>query len=200
VNVSNRKVQTVILIFLGFISLYILPSPVQSADLHPKITEFEWSRIKNAYRVTAKLKNGFNTEIEESIHAGIPTSFHFYLSFKRVRSYWDNKIIEKAEYNHTVKYDTLRKLYTVIIQKPKNPDPIFKTTTDDTEEMQQLMTSFKGYLSIVNPVMERQHYISLRATLHTGKMPAPWNRILFFISNDFDTKTSRQFLPIDIRK
>ncbi|MBN1355925.1 DUF4390 domain-containing protein [bacterium] len=174
------------------------PVRARTAEEQPRFKQFRWSETDTGYRVTSILQNGFNTEIEERINAGIPTSFHYFLSFKRVRWYWDNRILLEREYIHTVTYDTLRKLYTVVKRDSGNSEPIGISTTADFNEMRRLMNTFEGDIPIRRSSLKpnRRHYISIRAVLKTEKLPPPWDVILFFISNDFDTKTSRQFLPV----
>jgi Domain of unknown function (DUF4390) len=176
----------------------ILQIQVAAAGDKPRLKNVRWFKTDDGYRVTAILQNGFNKDIEERINAGIPTSFHYILSFKRMRWYWDNRILQQKETVHTVTYDTLLKKYTIVKQRLNESESFSTVTTDDSIEMRRLMTRFEGHLYFQNRSLKpnRRHYISIRATLQTERLPPPWDTILFFISNDFDTNTSRQFLPV----
>ncbi|MBN1553076.1 DUF4390 domain-containing protein [bacterium] len=174
-------------------------TPQASADSKPKLKHLNWIQMDDGFRITAELTDSFNREIEDRIHSGIPTTFTFYLYFKRMRWYWDNKVLAKIVYQHSVTYDTLRKKYKVIIQKKGQSEPISITTTDSAEEMRRLMNAFEGELQISidrKSLRSKQHYISLEASLETNKLPEPFDTLLFFMSSDFETKTHRQFLPI----
>ncbi len=104
----------------------------------------------------------------------------------------------REEYTHTVTYDTLRKHYTITCQRKGDPKPFLVETTDDSFKMRTVMATFKGALNVSSTSIlpGKQYYLSLEATMRTENLPGRWNEILFFISNDFETKTSRQFLPV----
>ncbi len=184
---------------LMFVFILVLAGSVhaRSNDNRARFKKFRWSETKQGFHVTAILQKGFSREIEESINAGIPTTFHFYLRLKRMRWFWDNKIVSSAEFFHTVTYDTLRKVFKIVKTQAGKKEPLSVTTTDDPAKMRMEMDSFQGDLIYPHHKLKPNHkyYISIRATLRTGKLPPPWDVILFFISHDFDTKTQRQFLP-----
>ena len=186
-----------ILIIL-FFCIYPDLSLARSFSDQPQINHFRWSETATGFHCTAVLQRGFSSEIEDCIRAGVPATFHFFLKLKQMRWYWDNKVLSSQEYIHTVTYDTLRKVFTIEKYKLGNSEPFQETQTDDPSEMRRIMSSFEGDLKVsrwrITP--EKQHYISLRTTLKTENLPPPWNILLFFISNDFDTETSRQFLPV----
>jgi len=164
----------------------------------PRIKQFRWTEIEKGFHVSAILHRGFHREIEESINAGVPTIFYYYLYFKRVRWYWDNQVISKSEYKHVVTYDTLRKMYSVTYQRSGENEPYFIESTDDPAKMRTLMSTFNGNIEVPPDTIKagKQYYLSLEAIMHTDKIPPPWDKILFFISHDFETGTSRQWLPV----
>jgi len=198
--VTIRKCNSIAVRFIFCICciVFIFQMQANASGDKPRLKRVRWFKTDDGYRVTAILQNGFNRDIEERINAGIPTSFHYILSFKRMRWYWDNRVLQRKETVHTVTYDTLLKQYTVVKQRLNEPDPFSTATTDDSVEMRQLMNRFEGHLYFRNRSLKpnRRHYISIRATLQTERLPPPWDTILFFMSNDFDTNTSRQFLPV----
>ncbi len=164
---------------------------------NPKIKQFRWTETDSGFHVSALLNRAFNHEVEETINAGIPTTFHYYLYLKQMRWYWDNKIISEAECWHTVTYDTLRKVYTIVCQRTGDLEPYLEVTTEDPAEMRTLMNTFQGDLKIDRNRFNdnKQYYLSLQVTLKTEKLPPPWDKILFFMSPDFKTEISRQWIP-----
>jgi len=192
-------------LFIGWILIsVILPDDI-AARTHkdqPRFRKFRWSEADTGYHVTAVLQKGFLREIEESINAGIPTTFRFHLYLKRERWYWDNEIAAEVECHHTVTYDTLQKVYTIVKKKVGSSEVIFTGTTSDPVEMRNMMNGFEAEINFEKKHLKtgRRYYISLRATLRTGKLPPPWDVILFFLSHDFDTQTRREFLPRTSRK
>ncbi|MBI3582753.1 MAG: DUF4390 domain-containing protein [Nitrospinae bacterium] len=61
--------------------------------------------------LSAKLKGGFTTEIEEIIHSGAPTTFTYYIKLMRYRSGWYDRTEYSKTIKRTVKYDVLKKEY-----------------------------------------------------------------------------------------
>ncbi|MBN1296862.1 DUF4390 domain-containing protein [bacterium] len=189
-----------IIIWTTLIGLIIsfFPVPVWSEEIErPRIKRFRVVAQGDEFAVYGELFPAFQPDIEASILAGVPTTFEFYVYLKRVRWYWNNEILAHATYRHQVTYDTLRKTYAVVIDRVGEDGIILSEITGSRQRMQELMTQFHG--SVVYPVHDLdpddQYYVSLTASLTTRQLPSPWDHILFFLSNDFKTETSRKFFP-----
>lgn len=189
------------MVFLWLGCLVFMIWAARADDLErPRIKRFRAHNHHHTFSVSGILYPAFQTDIEESILAGTPTTFEFYLYLKKERWYWDNEIIAHATYRHTVTYDTLRKTYTVVIVRVGEDGVILSEETDSRQRMQELMTHFKGSLEYSPDDLEQgvEYYVSLTASLTTRQLPSPWNKLLFFLSNDFKTETSRKFFPAHI--
>jgi len=179
--------------------LLLIVSAAAADDLErPRLKRFRAYNQDYTFTVTGILFPAFQPDIEEAILAGTPTTFEFYLYLKRERWYWDNEIIAHATYRHTVTYDTLRKTYTVVITRVGEDGILLTEATESRQRMQELMTHFQGTLEYSPDDLEynEEYYVSLTASLTTRQLPSPWNKILFFLSSDFKTETSRKFFPV----
>lgn len=168
-----------------------------SERVRPRLKYFRVHTQQDLFVVTATLFPAFQEDIESVILTGQPTTFEFDVFLKETRWYWDNRILSREKYLHTVVYDTLRKVYSVEITRGSGNVTVMKTETDSWQKMQEFMTQFRGELSYPESELSRrgQYYVSLSATLTTRQLPSPWNRLLFFLSSDFRTETSRKFFP-----
>ena len=192
-----RQNRVYLIAVIGLVLVSSLGIPVDSADLErPRIKRFRVNRSDNQFEVSGELFPAFQSDIDASILAGTPTTFKYDIYLKRVRWYWDNEILAHESYLYTVVYDTLRECYTVTVTgKDGQQKSIQETKSRQT--MQNLMTHFSGVLiySDENLSDDDVYYVSMTATLTTRKLPSPWNELLFFLSNDFRTETSRKFFP-----
>ncbi len=165
----------------------------------PAIRRFRWVQTDKGFQVSARLHKGINQDIEEMIDAGIPTTFEFFIALKMKRWYWDSKSLSKAEYFHTVTYDTLRKIYTVSKTRHGDPNPFIVQRTTDVAEMREMLCSFEGRLHYARKDMTpgKDYYVSIRAVMSSEKLPPPFDSLFFFVSQTFETRTYRQAVRVD---
>lgn len=149
--------------------------------------------------MSARLHKGINADIEEMIDAGIPTTFQFFIALKMKRWYWDSKSLSKAEYFHTVTFDTLRKIYTISKTRQGDPNPFSVERTTEISEMRELMSSFEGRVNYSRKDMPpgKDYYVSIRAVMSSEKLPPPFDSLLFFVSQSFETRTYRQAVRVE---
>ncbi len=174
--------------------LLLLTPRIAGSDDDPRIKQFRVVRHGDEFSITAILKPAVTPEIEALIHTGMPTTFEYYTFLKKVRWYWDNKILAHAVYRHTVTYDTLRKIYHIVIIREGVDNVILDRETASFDEILELMSSFNGTLTFPfsDLTYDSQYYVSIQASLKTRQVPSPWH---LFLSDDFQTRTSRKFFP-----
>ncbi|MCD4654385.1 DUF4390 domain-containing protein [bacterium] len=183
------------MVILG-IFLSVPYSALEASDREkPRIKRFRVFQKADFFFVTGTLFPAFQSDIEASILAGIPTTFRFEIFLKNPRWYWANEILAHAAYLHTVTYDTLRKTYTVTVIREGEAGIILSEETSSRQKMQELMTRFHGdlHFSRFKLFKDKEYYVSLTATLTTRQLPFPWDKLLFFLTSDFNTETSRKF-------
>jgi uncharacterized protein DUF4390 len=128
-------------------------------------------------RVSFLVKDAFTKDIEVAISSGIPTSFTFFVEFNRVKDFWFNEHLGKWVFRHTVKYDSLKEEYVVILDESESV-----IRTKDFNEMKRLMSSCDSInLAPMEPLKTGRYECRVRAELHTIKLPLFLNYMLFFV-------------------
>jgi hypothetical protein len=91
----------------------------------------------------ARLVNGFKPDMELAVLAGIPATFTLQLEVYQVRSFvWDKKITSH-EIKRTIKYDNLKKTFSVYTNG--NTQPVIFS---DFESAQKAMADFNGIIAV----------------------------------------------------
>jgi len=132
------------------------------------------------------VKNAFPSEIEETIHSGVPAAFSFYINLYRVRNFWPDKEITELEVTHTIKYDNLRKEYIVTRSWEGNQPQTVKSFM----EAKKLMTEIDSLTIVSLKQLEKGKRYQIRAKAKLSKLTLPFylHYVLFFVSLwDFET-------------
>lgn len=161
--------------------------------LSPLCALSEQARIKNTL-VTNNNKDlliyfyvdgSFTPKIEEAIQSGIPTTFIYKMAlYKKSEESLGSKIASR-DISHTIKYDTLRKDYTVTMSEKKEPVVIqdYKAAKDLMAKVEALPLT-----SVDRLQKETQYSLQIKAELDTIKLPPLLNYLFFFVSYwDFET-------------
>ena len=131
-------------------------------------------------QVSFEIKNAFTKEIEEGIKSGMPTSFTFFVELYRKQGFWFDETLASQIFRHTVKYDTLKEEYEIILEeKPQNIIRI-----KDIEQTKKIMASSENISIKPAYALKKgeQYQLRIKATLDAVNLPFPLNYMLFFVS------------------
>lgn len=131
-------------------------------------------------QVSFEIKNAFTKEIEEGIKSGMPTSFTFFVELYRKQGLWFDETLASQIFRHTVKYDTLKEEYEIILEeKPQNIIRI-----KDIEQTKKIMASSENISIKPAYALKKgeQYQLRIKATLDAVNLPFPLNYMLFFVS------------------
>ena len=173
------------------ISLFVsVVLPIQAQAIEPKITDILISSNQENVLLYARLINGFKPEMESAILAGVPTVFTLQIDVYKVRSYIWNKNISSHEIKRIIKYDNLKKTFS--IYTTGNPEP---SIFPDFESAQNAMADFNGI--IVTPISflerEKNYYLEMKIKIDKVRLPLHMEYIFFFVSFwDFETAWYRR--------
>lgn len=135
--------------------------------------------------VYARATNCFTRDMDAAILAGIPTTFTFLLDLYQVRSGWWDKKLLRLTIRHTIKYDNVKKLFTVDIDGQKEP-----ASFQDYESAKQAMTELNGIPVALLKALPRGEYynVQIKAKLDKVRLPFHLEYVFFFVSFwDFET-------------
>ena len=176
-------------IFL-FIAFGCLGVATQGQAIQPTINDIIITNNKENVLLYARLVNGFKTEMESTILAGAPAVFTLQLEVYQVRSvFWDKKIIN-YEIKRTIKYDNLKKTFSIFTNGNETP-VIFP----DFESAQKAMADLSGIIIVPLQKLVRgnNYYLRMKVKIDKVRLPLHMEYVFIFVSFwDFETVWYKQ--------
>ena len=186
---AKKNYYGIILISL-FVIFGFMEFPMQAQASEPKMTDILITNNKENVLLYARLVNGFKPDMELAILAGIPATFTLQLEIYQVRSFvWDKKITIH-EIKRTIKYDNLKKTFSVYTNG--NPQPVIFS---DFESAQKAMADFNGIIAVplASLVKGNNYYLLIKVKMDKARLPLHMENVFFFVSYwDFETAWERQ--------
>jgi hypothetical protein len=184
---NNFYTVVVVCLFIVFGSMAL---PMQVQAIEPKMTDILITNNKENVLLYGRLVNGFKPEMELAILAGIPAIFNLQLEVYQIRPYsWDKKLAAH-EIKRTIKYDNLKKTFSVY--NNGNSQPV---VFSDFESAQKAMEDFNGIgaVPLASLVKGGNYYILIKVKMDSARLPLHMENIFFFVSYwDFETAWERQ--------
>ena len=174
-----------------FTLLCLLFVPTQACATEAKVTDLLVSNTPDNLVVYLKLESSFTEKMEEAILTGIPTTFTFIMEVCRERSWWFDKKLSFLEVRHTIKYDSIKKIfYLLFSEEGREPEQF-----TDFSEAKIAMSELNGIEFISLDQLEKgaRYYLRVKATLDEVRLPLHLEYLFFFVSLwDFETDWVRQ--------
>jgi hypothetical protein len=99
------------------------------------LSDFVVTNTRDHLLVYFTVNNCFTPEMSNAIESGMETTFTFFIQLHEKRDLiWDKKIAD-LELNHSIKYDSLKKIYSVRFSEDNNRE----VTARNFEEAKKLM-------------------------------------------------------------
>ena len=186
---AKKNYYGIILISL-FVIFGFMEFPMQAQALEQIMTDILIKNNAENVLVYARLGNGFKPDMELANLAGIPATFTLQLEIYQVRSFvWDKKITIH-EIKRTIKYDNLKKTFSVYTNG--NPQPVIFS---DFESAQKAMADFNGIIAVplASLVKGNNYYLLIKVKMDKARLPLHMENVFFFVSYwDFETAWERQ--------
>ncbi|KUG23857.1 putative proline rich signal peptide protein [hydrocarbon metagenome] len=185
-KIKNTKLLLIFLFFVfGFIAL-----PMRAQAIEPKIADILITNNRESVLLYARLVNGFKPEMEMAILAGIPAVFTLELAVYQERSVvWDKKITGH-EIKRTMKYDNLKKTFSVYTNGNSQP-----VVFSDLESAQKAMADFNGIVAVPLSSLTKgkNYYMLFKIKMDKVRLPLHMEYVFLFVSYwDFETAWNRQ--------
>ena len=168
--------------------LFLFSGIFQARQLYAQeatITDFTVSNSNDQLTLYLTVNNCFTDEMLAAVHNGIPITFTFYVNIYRERSGWFDKKIREYQFNHTMKYDNLKKEYTV--HREENGD---SRSTSSLDEAKLIMAEINGFdvLPLKEIAPHETYRIEAKAKLARKSLPLYFHYLIPFTSLwDFET-------------
>ena len=132
-------------------------------------------------------KGCFTPDMNKAIQNGIPTTFTFLIELYKPRSLWPNKRLVSLKLHHTIKYDSLREEFSILLSERGNQ--VF--TVKEFSKAQEMLADVSNVRVIPLQNLERnnQYQVRIKAELNKVRLPLYLHYLLFFVSLwDFETE------------
>lgn len=188
-NIVKRDLGRFIFIFL-FVVSGCLGVGTQGQAIEPTIKDILITNNKENVLLYARVVNGFKTEMESSILAGAPAVFALQLEVYQVRSgLWDKKI-ESREIKRTIKYDNLKKNFSIFTNGYETP-----AVFPDFESAQKAIADLSGIpvVPLKKLVRGNNYYVMMKVKIDKVRLPLHMEYVFVFVSFwDFETAWYKQ--------
>lgn len=177
-----------VLIFLFVIIFAAIPALARAAE--PEIRDILITNDKENVLLYARLVNGFKPDMEVAVLNGIPATFVMDIEVYQERFVtWDKKI-SGQEIKRTIKYDNLKKTFSVFFNNKKEP-----VVFSDFESAQKAMCDYNGIVAVPLSHLQKgkSYYVLIKVKMDKVRLPLHMEYVFFFVSYwDFETSLHRQ--------
>lgn len=168
--------------------LLIMPvttSVSAKADIQPRMVDILITSSSENVLLYARLMDCFKTEMESAILAGVPAVFTIAMDVYQERSYIWNKNIVSKEIQRTIKYDNLKKTFSITTNGQGQP-----VVFPDFESAQKAMAELSGIPVVpISHLTKGSHYsVHVKVKIEKVRLPLSMEYVLVFVSLwDFET-------------
>lgn len=167
-------------ILCSLLACFLMFVPRAAAGPTPTLTNITVSNTNDDLLLHLQLEGSFSEKIKRQILDGTPASFAFIIRLEQVRDLWVDQKIADLRVVHTIKYDNLKKEFTVRRSWKGNE----AETTTSFEEAQQWMNQIDSLTIVPLNRMQKgaQYELLTKAEVSKKNLPLSLHHVLFFIS------------------
>jgi hypothetical protein len=157
-----------------------------SAPNKAQISNIEIDKKGRNLEVSFHLIDCFNSDMEEAILGGVPTSFRILVFIEKPSLFLKSKVADFS-LRHTIKYNRLNNEFQVDL--PENPQKTL--VTRDFDEAKKWMSTVDKLPVIATCWLDKdqEYYLEVKAELSKVELPLVFRYILFWVSLwDFETE------------
>jgi len=148
------------------------------------INKLKLLKEKNTLYIEFVVENCFHKKVIEAIKSGFPVTFIFQIELKEQKNIWPDSIIIKKMVKHSIKFDNMKEIYKVKLEKGKEI------------ELKDISKA-KGYISHLKlPIINvsslesgKVYKINSQVKLEPVELPSPLKKTIFFFSSPWDFET-----------
>ncbi len=136
--------------------------------------------------MNARLVDGFTDSIQEAIESGVAMTFTYQIELREESTVLRDSLISSNTVQHTVKYDSLKKVYRF---SEFGKGVKRKIITRNKENYQKMMLTLENIpiASVRRLDPNERYYVRVKADIETDRLWFPFNYLFFFLPfNDFN--------------
>ncbi len=132
------------------------------------------------------IKKAFTPKINQAVLNGIPTTFSFYVTLYKTEGSWFDKKIADIQIKSTLKYNALKKNFSVL-RSWKDKDAVIVQTFKEAKSLMTEIDNLK-ILPLDQLIKGDKYQLRIKAKLDRVTLPLSLHYVLFFVSFwDFET-------------
>lgn len=181
-----NRITAALIFHLSIILISFIISPVSVKAGEASIVDLVVANSKTDLLAFFNIDEAFNSDLIEGVKHGIPVTFIFEVGLDMTRNGWLDKSIVSGSFEHTLTYDSLKKMYTV--RQTEMGEEVY--LTDDFNKAQRLMSEANGIkiVSLKKLVPDRHYTLRVKATLEKTTLPLKFHYLIPF-TEFWDLKT-----------
>jgi hypothetical protein len=175
-----------ILTLFLLIAFLVISSPKSALSKQAQITDIIVTNNQEYLLVYFYTKGCFTPDMNKVIQNGMSTTFTFLIELYKPRSLWPSKRLASLKLHHTIKYDSLRDEYSILLSE--RGSQVF--TVKEFGKAQEMMADVSNIQLVLLQSLEKnnQYQVRIKAELNKVRLPLYLHYLLFFISLwDFET-------------
>ncbi|MCK5164100.1 MAG: DUF4390 domain-containing protein [Desulfobacula sp.] len=182
---SFHRTTFILFISVGAVLFFLLPSLV-SAEQAAIIKNIKLANTRDDLLTYFDVKKAFTKKINQAVLNGIPTTFSFYITLYKTDGSWFDKKISDIQIKSTLKYNSLKKEFSVL--RPwKNEKAIITQSFEDAKSLMTEMDNLK-IIALNKLVKGNKYQLRIKAKLDKVTLPLSLHHVFFFVSFwDFET-------------
>jgi hypothetical protein len=167
-------------IFCSLLACFLMFALQAAAGQAPTLTNITVSNTNADLVLHLQLEGSFSEKIKRQVLDGTPAAFAFIIRLEQVRDLWVDQKIADLRVVHTIRYDNLKKEFTVRRSWKGNE----AETTPSFEEAQQWMNRIDNFTIVALNRMQKgtQYELLTKAEVSKRSLPFSLHHVLFFIS------------------
>ena len=167
-------------------SLFFFPAYATAASKKATLDDITITSTRGKLFVYFTVNNCFTDDMVQAIHNGVPATFEFTIEIREFRPFAFDELVREIVFTHSVKYDTVRKVYDVVLAEKSNE----VKTVPDFETVKYVMSKVEAVEVADIGIFDKdlKYKLNMRAKLSKVELPMYLHYILFFVSLwDFKT-------------
>jgi hypothetical protein len=161
--------------------LVSIPGRSSAAEMSgPHFTDIIVTTSDTHLLLFGELRNSLTNEMIDGLHSGIPVQFSFFVELERIVKNWFNEELNKIEFSHALRYDTLKQLYIVETGETSKKSH----TTASLDEAVTLLNEINGLRIVELAELEpdQTYRLRIKADLYKKTLPLKMHTIIPFVS------------------
>ncbi|KPA10670.1 conserved hypothetical protein, membrane [Candidatus Magnetomorum sp. HK-1] len=181
INIINLNIRFNLFARICLVAMCILILlPQTSFSDEAQLTDIIVTNTRDDLLLYMGIEGCFSHEVIKAIMSGVPATFTTFIGLYKVRRFWVDREVSAIQVAHTIKYDPMKKEFSVSRSWDKN-SPII---TSSFPEAQKIMSRIDNLTITPLKTLTKgsQYQIRAKAELNEVVLPFYLHYVLFFVS------------------